>query len=64
MTAQYVTLDLPEVLGERTKRAANAPQRPWEEVIVSVLAAALPDVEDTLRVSMAVLDTRLCAAHP
>jgi uncharacterized membrane protein len=46
MTTQNVTLDLPEVLAERVKRAANVLQRPWEEVIVSVLAAALPDVED------------------
>jgi hypothetical protein len=46
MTTQNVTLHLPEVLAERVKRAANVLQRPWEEVIVSVLAAALPDVED------------------
>jgi uncharacterized membrane protein len=46
MTTQNVTLHLPEVLAERVKRAANVLQRPGEEVIVSVLAAALPDVED------------------
>lgn len=46
MTIQSVTLYLPEPVMQRARQAANTLQRPVEEVLTSILAATLPDVED------------------
>jgi hypothetical protein len=46
MTIQSVTLYLPEAVMQRARQAANTLQRPLEEVLTSILAATLPDVED------------------
>ncbi len=46
MTIQTVTLHLPETVMRRAKSAAEVLQRPLEEVLSTMLAAALPDVED------------------
>ena len=46
MTTHTVTLSLPEVIMRRAKQAANVLQRPLEEVLATMLAATLPDVED------------------
>lgn len=43
---QSVTLHLPEAVMRRARQAANALQRPVEEVLSVTLAASLPDVED------------------
>jgi len=45
MTVQSVTLQLSEPLMRRARQTADALQHPLEEVLTSVLAAALPDVE-------------------
>lgn len=46
MTIQNITLHLPRTIVQRASQAANVLQRPLEEVIISVLATAFPDVED------------------
>jgi primosomal protein N' len=46
MTVKSVTLHLPEVVMQRAKYAAEALQRPLEEVLTTMLEAVLPDVED------------------
>lgn len=46
MPTQTVTLSLPESVMRRAQQTAQTLQRPLEEVLADVLAAALPDVED------------------
>ncbi len=46
MTVQSVTLQLSEALMQRARQTADALQHPLEEVLASVLAAALPDVDN------------------
>jgi hypothetical protein len=46
MTTQPVTLHLPEEILKRAQQAAQALQRPLEEVLTATLAATLPDVTD------------------
>jgi len=46
MSKQEVTLHLPEAVLERAKDAAQVLEHPLEEVLVSMLEAILPDVED------------------
>lgn len=46
MTTQPVTLHLPEEILKRAQQAAQALQRPLEEVLMATLAATLPDVAD------------------
>jgi len=46
MTTQIVTLHLPEVVLQRAKHAADVLQRPMEEVLITMLTAMLPDVEE------------------
>ncbi len=46
MTLQSITLNLPDVVMRRARQAADTLQHPIEDVLASVLAAALPDVED------------------
>ena len=46
MPDQRVTLDLPESVLQRADQAAQALQHPLEEVLVDMLAAVLPDMED------------------
>ncbi len=45
MTVQNVTLSLSESVMQRARQAADALQHPIEEVLASVLAATLPDME-------------------
>lgn len=46
MSNQEVTLHLPETVMQRAKDAADALQRPIEEILTAVLTAALPDLAD------------------
>ncbi len=46
MSAQSVTLHLPPGAMQRAEQSARALQRPVEEVLADLVAAALPDVED------------------
>jgi len=46
MTTQPVTLYLSENVLKRAQRAAQALQRPLEEILAETLAATLPDVAD------------------
>jgi hypothetical protein len=46
MTTQRVTLALPESLMRRAQQTAQTLDRPLEEVLTDVLAAALPNVDD------------------
>jgi len=46
MTFQSITLNMPEQVYRRAKRAAEALQRPIEEVILDTLNAALFPVDD------------------
>lgn len=46
MAVQSVTLHLPETVMQRARQAANALERPLEEMLSAMLAATLPDVED------------------
>jgi hypothetical protein len=46
MTVQSVTLRLPETVMRRARQTANVLQRPLEELLISLVTAALPDVED------------------
>jgi hypothetical protein len=46
MTVQSVTLQLPEAIMRRAKHAADALQRPLEEMLTDMLTATLPDVEN------------------
>lgn len=46
MALQSITLNLPDTIMRRAKRAADTLHHPVEEVLTSVLAAGLPDVED------------------
>ena len=46
MTVQSVTLRLPETVMRRARQTANVLQRPLEELLTGLVAAALPDVED------------------
>src|SRR5437867_733445 len=46
MTIQAVTLNLPEPIYQRAKHAADALQRPLEEMIVDTLASTLPRLDD------------------
>lgn len=46
MTVQSVTLRLPETVMRRAQQTANVLQRPLEELLTGLVAAALPDVED------------------
>ena len=47
MSGQRVTLDLPEAVLQRANQAAHALQHPIEEVLIDMLAAVLPHVDDT-----------------
>ena len=44
--SNQVTLHLPEIVMQRAKDAADALQRPVEEILTAVLTAALPDLAD------------------
>lgn len=46
MTVQSITLHLPDAIMRRAKYAADALQRPLEEVLTDMLTATLPDVEN------------------
>jgi hypothetical protein len=46
MPDQRVTLNLPEAILQRANQAAQALQHPVEEVLVDMLAAVLPDIDD------------------
>lgn len=46
MALQSITLYLPETVMRRARQTADVLQRPLEEVLAAILAAALPDVED------------------
>jgi len=46
MTLQSITLHLPETVMRRARQTADVLQRPLEEVLTAILAAALPEVED------------------
>lgn len=41
-----ITLDLPDTVIHRAQQAAQALDRPLEEVVASLLAASLPDLSD------------------
>ncbi|MBM3234747.1 hypothetical protein FJZ31_00435 [Candidatus Poribacteria bacterium] len=49
--AQSVTLQLPEVIYERVRRAAEATKRPVEEVLVKTIEAMMPPTVDDLPLS-------------
>lgn len=46
MTVSSVTLHLPPLVLQRARQAAEALQRPLEEVLITTLDATLPHVED------------------
>jgi len=46
MTTQTITLRLPETVMHRAQQAAEALQHPVEDVLTTLLNAALPDVDD------------------
>lgn len=46
MTVQTITLRLPETVMHRAQQAADALQHPVEDVLTTLLNAALPDVDD------------------
>ncbi len=46
MTAQTVTLNIPEAIYQSAKRAAEALKRPVEDMIVDTLTATLPLLDD------------------
>lgn len=46
MMVQSVTLRLPETVMRRARQTANVLQRPLEELLIGLVTAALPDVED------------------
>ena len=46
MVLQDITLHLPDSILRRARQAAQALQRPVEEVLTTALSAALPDLED------------------
>ncbi|MBM4401460.1 MAG: hypothetical protein FJ045_05880, partial [Crenarchaeota archaeon] len=46
--AQSVTLQLPEAIYERVRRAAEATKRPVEEVLVKTIEAVIPPSIDDL----------------
>ena len=46
MTAQTVTLNIPEAIYQSAKRAAEALKRPVEDMIVDTLTATFPLLDD------------------
>ncbi len=46
MTVQHITLPLSETIADRARQAASVLQKPVEEVLAAMLAAALPDLDD------------------
>ena len=46
MALEIVTLHLPDTVMRRAQQAAHALQRPLEEVLTTVLAASLPNIDD------------------
>lgn len=46
MSVQAVTVNLPDMIYQRAKRAADALKRPLEDVIVNTLATTLPALDD------------------
>jgi hypothetical protein len=46
MSVQAVTLNLPDIVYQRAKQAADALNRPLEDVIVNTLATTLPALDD------------------
>lgn len=44
--AQTVTLNMPEVVYQRAKQAADILKRPLEEILVDTLASNLPSLDD------------------
>jgi hypothetical protein len=46
MSVQAVTLNLPDTVYQRAKQAADALNRPLEDVIVNTLATTLPALDD------------------
>lgn len=46
MTVQHITLPLSETIADRARQAASVLQKPVEEALAAMLAAALPDLDD------------------
>ncbi len=46
MSVQAITLNLPDIVYQRAKQAADALKRPLEDVIVNTLTTALPALDD------------------